>query len=218
MATEDIELLRVLPATPERIFRAWMGASEHAEFTGAPAAIDPTEGGDFEVWDGYITGTTLELRPGQLIVQAWRTTEFPEDAPDSRLEVSLEAVDGGTRVRIRHSEIPEGQGEAYRQGWGEHYLDRLQEYFGNQVDEIPVTNEETPPDGAQAPISAPAQALADAVAEAPAPKPAPAKRRAAAKRKPAKKAKATRGAKPKKRAPARKGAKKKPARRGAKRR
>lgn len=203
MATERIEISRVLPATPERIYRAWVTASEHAEFTGAPATIEPTEGGDFEVWDGYITGTTLELQPPRLIIQAWRTTEFPEDAPDSRLEVSLEAVPEGTRVTIRHSEIPEGQGEAYRQGWGEHYLDPLQEYFGD-----------------------PAAPGEPQVAAPPEPAPAPAPRKAAAKRKPAKKAKkvkkATRGAKAKpkakKRAPARKAPKKKPARRGAKRR
>jgi uncharacterized protein YndB with AHSA1/START domain len=51
-------------------------------------------------------GTTLELTPNQRIVQAWRTSEFPEDAPDSNVEVLLEEVAEGTRVTFLHRDMP----------------------------------------------------------------------------------------------------------------
>ena len=62
-------------------------------------------------------------------MQAWRTTEFPDEAPDSRLEVWLEEDDRGVQIRLVHSEIPDGQGEDYRQGWDEYYFAPMQEYY-----------------------------------------------------------------------------------------
>jgi activator of HSP90 ATPase len=72
------------------------------------------------------------LQPFHLIVQAWRTTEFPAEAPDSCLEVWLEEKDGGTQMRLVHSGIPEGQGESYRQGWEEYYYAPMKVYFSDK--------------------------------------------------------------------------------------
>ncbi len=98
--------------------------------TGSPANVDGKAGGKFSAWDGFIFGTTLELTPDQRIVQAWRTSEFPVEAPDSRLEVLLEEVTGGTKVTLVHSNLPEGQAESYRQGWDDFYFKPMKEYFG----------------------------------------------------------------------------------------
>ena len=86
-------------------------------------------GGKFSAWDGYIFGQTLELTPHQRIVQAWRTSEFPQDAPDSHLEVLLEEVAGGTKVTITHRDMPKDQVESYRQGWEDFYFKPMNEYF-----------------------------------------------------------------------------------------
>jgi activator of HSP90 ATPase len=97
--------------------------------TGSPAQVDGTIGGKFSAWDGYIFGSTLDLMPNQRIVQTWRTSEFPEDAPDSRLEVLLEDVDRGTKVSFIHTEMPEDQMDSYRQGWEDFYFKPMKEYF-----------------------------------------------------------------------------------------
>ena len=119
----------VLPVSAERIYKAWLSTKEHAAFTGSPARIDPAVGGTFSAWDGYITGKTTKLEPYTRIVQAWRTTEFPEQAPDSRLEILLKAVPGGTQVTLKHSQIPEGQADEYKQGWEEYYFSPMLAYF-----------------------------------------------------------------------------------------
>ena len=127
---ESIEVSAVLPATPLRIYRAWMNGEQHSGMTGGGAAeIDPAVGGRFTAWDGYISGITLETNSPRRIVQAWRTTEFAKRAKDSRLEVSLERVKGGTRITLRHTVIPKGQGEGYRQGWLDYYLVPMHAYF-----------------------------------------------------------------------------------------
>jgi len=126
------ELTVLLPASPQRVYTAWLDSAEHAAFTGSEADIDPLVGGKFTAWDGYILGRNIELEPYRRILQAWRTTEFPEESPDSRLEVLLEEVKGETRLTLIHSEIPEGQAEEYRQGWEDFYFKPMMEYFSGK--------------------------------------------------------------------------------------
>jgi activator of HSP90 ATPase len=128
--TEFFEVYTFIPGvTAERIYRAWLDSKEHGDFTGGEAEIDPQIGGRFTAWDGYIQGTNLILEPGRRIVQAWRTTEFPIGSPDSRLELVLEDNPEGVRVTLLHSDIPDGQGEDYRQGWDDHYFKPMLGYF-----------------------------------------------------------------------------------------
>ncbi len=129
---ESFEVSTILPADPQRIYQAWLDGQEHGEFTGGPAEVDPRVGGRFTAWDGYIEGRNLELEPFRRIVQSWRTTEFPEGASDSRLEVILEKAKNGTRLTLRHSGIPEGQGRIYEEGWKEHYFTPMRRYFASR--------------------------------------------------------------------------------------
>ena len=122
----------VIPAKPVDIYKAWLSSEGHTAMTGSPANVDGSVGGDFDAWDGYIFGKTLELVPNQRIVQSWRTSEFPEEASDSRLEVLLEEVSGGTKVTLTHSDLPEEQAESYRQGWEDFYFKPMKEYFEKQ--------------------------------------------------------------------------------------
>ncbi len=123
-------LSEIIPAKVSEIYKAWLSSKGHAAMTGNPAKVDGKVGGKFTAWDGYIFGSTLELTPNQRIVQAWRTSEFPDDAPDSRVEILLEKVGAGTKMTLIHSEMPEDQVESYRQGWEDFYFKPMREYFG----------------------------------------------------------------------------------------
>ncbi len=183
MGTETIQVSGVIHASPERIYQAWLDSEEHTRFTGGKASVESGIGGRFTAWDGYIEGTTIELEPGRRIVQAWRTTEFPSESPDSRVEIHLEPVDDGTRIFLLHSEIPTGQGSQYEQGWKEHYLEPLARYFANQfgnITQAPRVSEDTIAPPVEPPLAAP---------------PRKAKPKAAARRAPAKRAKPKRAAK-----------------------
>jgi activator of HSP90 ATPase len=97
--------------------------------TGNPAKVDGKVGGEFTAWDGYIFGSTLALEPDQRILQRWRTSEFPDDAPDSRLEISFEEVGEGTKITLIHSDMPADQVDSYRQGWEDFYFKPMKAYF-----------------------------------------------------------------------------------------
>jgi activator of HSP90 ATPase len=132
--SETLDLSVWLPAPSGRVYSAWMDSQAHADFTGSPASIDAQVGGAYSAWDGYITGCTLALDPGRRILQSWRTTEFPEDAPDSTLEIDLLPEENGTRLILRQSEIPEGQAGQYRQGWEDFYFKPLLAYYEASTD------------------------------------------------------------------------------------
>jgi uncharacterized protein YndB with AHSA1/START domain len=125
----EFTISTILPAIPEKVFRAWLSTDGHSAMTGSPAKVEPRVGGTFTAWDGYITGKTLELKPYTRIVQAWRTSEFPNESPDSRLEIILEAVKEGAKLTLIHSNIPDDQADSYEGGWDENYFIPMKEYF-----------------------------------------------------------------------------------------
>jgi uncharacterized protein YndB with AHSA1/START domain len=129
MATDSLRQSVVLPASAERIYDAWMSSREHAAMTGGGASVEPRVGGKMTAWDGYIEGELLVLEPGKRIVQSWRTSEFPDGSGYSRLEVLLDPDGEGTRVTLVHTEIPQGQGARYDQGWEEFYFKPMKKHF-----------------------------------------------------------------------------------------
>jgi activator of HSP90 ATPase len=125
----DFEVSDVLPATPEAIYAAWLTSDGHSAMTGAEARVDARVGGEFEAWDGYISGRTLALEPGQRIVQSWRTAEFSAADEDSRIEVLLAPLAEGTRITLRHTNVPNDQRGYEQGGWQENYFDPMRAYF-----------------------------------------------------------------------------------------
>ncbi len=112
------------------VFTGWLNNKVHAEFSGgAQAKIDPKEGGKFSVWNGYITGTNVEIFPYKRIVQKWRTNEFDNSDEDSILELFFTFKDGYTLITFTHSNLPDGTEDKYKKGWKDHYLKHMKKYF-----------------------------------------------------------------------------------------
>lgn len=134
MPTKDIRLSGFLPATPARIYAAWLSAAGHTAMTGSKATVESTAvGGRFTAWNGHIEGTHVALEPGKRIFQSWRAADFPRDAPESYVEVLLAPAPGGARVTIRHVDLPAKQAAGYLKGWKDYYLKPMASYFGRAV-------------------------------------------------------------------------------------
>jgi outer membrane biosynthesis protein TonB len=126
-------------------------------------------------------------------VQVWRTTEFPADAEDSRLELLFEPVGDGTETKVTliHTNIPEGQGAQYKSGWGEHYFEPMRAYFSETVESAPAPKKATAPKKAAKKKAAPKKAVKKAAAPKKAPKKAAKKAAKKARKKTAAPKKAT---------------------------
>lgn len=134
MKKEALRASATIPVAPTTLYFAWLNSEQHAAMTGTGAAkIDPTVGSKYSAANGYITGKLVVLDLGRRIIMSWRTTDFPRDAPDSRVEIHFEALGGSTRVLILHTDIPEGQGEKYRQGWNDNYFVPMRTYFSKYL-------------------------------------------------------------------------------------
>jgi activator of HSP90 ATPase len=129
--TVEFIVSAIIPATPQEVYHAWLSSDGHTAMTGSPAAISDQVGVDFQAWDGYIHGKNIELITNQRIVQAWRTVEFSDDEPDSRIEVTLEPVGRQTKLTLRHTGLPPHGGQ-YEQGWVDSYFEPMKEFFSSR--------------------------------------------------------------------------------------
>ena len=124
----EFTLKDTFESTPKEIYTAWLDSEKHGEMTGGAAQISNKEGDAFSAWDGYISGKNITLEPFQRIVQSWRTTEFEDDEPDSRIEILLKTVNGQTELTLIHSNLSENGGH-YKQGWIDYYFQPMKSYF-----------------------------------------------------------------------------------------
>lgn len=132
MKTEKIQLKENFPISAIELYNAWLDSKKHSAFTGGgPASIKDETGSKFSAWDGYIEGEILALEEGKRILHSWRTTEFPENAESSLLEIILEDSKTGCTLTLNHWNIPEGQSKEYKQGWIDFYFKPMKEYFKN---------------------------------------------------------------------------------------
>ena len=127
---ESFEISHVFPVPAKVIYESWLNEFEHSNMTGGTAEIEPFVGGKFMAWDGFIRGSTIELVPNEKIALSWRTVHFPENAPDSYVELTLESIGDNTLLTLTHTNIPAGQLEDCETGWIEYYFDPMLEYFG----------------------------------------------------------------------------------------
>jgi activator of HSP90 ATPase len=127
---ESLKMSITLPLPAEKLYEAWLNSKEHSAFTGTEAKASARVSGKFTAWDGYITGKNLELVHNKKIVQSWRTSEFPENAPDSILEVTFEEKNAKTKLSLYHHGLQKGDAKKYTSGWKDFYFEPMKEYFG----------------------------------------------------------------------------------------
>ena len=124
-----------IPTSPKKVFDAWLDGEQHGAMTQSPATATDEIAGIFTAHDGYINGINLELDDGKRILQTWRTTEFEGSDPDSSIEVTLEKISTGTKLTLRHWNIPDDQADAYESGWRDFYFTPMIDYFSNGTNE-----------------------------------------------------------------------------------
>ena len=105
----------------------------HAAFTGAPATIDARPGAPFAAFDGMLTGTMLHVEPKRLIVQTWRSCNWPAADIDSVLTLSFWPEGDGARVELVHVNIPVEDFAGVSHGWEKYYWTPWRAYLIGQA-------------------------------------------------------------------------------------
>lgn len=120
-------------STPEAVYRALLLSKEHTEFTGSEAKCSARVGGKFTAWDKYISGKNIRLVKDKLIVQEWKTSEWPEGYEPSILKISLKREGEGTKLTMIQTRVPASQVDRYDKGWYESYWEPLKQYFRDKA-------------------------------------------------------------------------------------
>jgi uncharacterized protein YndB with AHSA1/START domain len=130
MAEPDVLEVSVhIAAQPETVFPYFTDPARYVLWMGSEADLEPVPGGTYRVRmrDGVETvGEFLEVDPPRRLVFTWGWTQGPPVPPGStRVVVTLEPEAGGTRVVLRHHDLPDDEQRQHHTGGWEMYLGRL---------------------------------------------------------------------------------------------
>lgn len=124
-----LEVTVHIAAQPETVFTYFTDPARYIQWMGSEATLEPVPGGAYRVSmrDGVeASGEFVEVDPPHRLVFTWGWTHDHAVAPGTtRVVVTLEAHDGGTRVVLRHDGLPDEQQRDHHRGGWEMYLDRL---------------------------------------------------------------------------------------------
>jgi activator of HSP90 ATPase len=125
----NIIMAASLPTSADRLFDMYLDAAEHAAFTGLPVTLQPHPGGEFQAFDGMLSGRILHIEPKTFIVQTWRSGHWPLTAMDSVLTLSFWPAQDGARIELVHVNVPEEDFAGVSQGWEKYYWTPWHDYL-----------------------------------------------------------------------------------------
>ncbi|TWU30194.1 SRPBCC domain-containing protein [Bythopirellula polymerisocia] len=126
----NIVLAASFPTTADRLFDMYLDPAEHAAFTGSPVVIGHTPGSAFSAFEGMLSGKLLHVEPKHLLVQTWRSCNWPANAIDSVLTISFWPQGDGARIELVHVNVPDEDFAGASQGWEKYYWTPWREYLG----------------------------------------------------------------------------------------
>ncbi len=121
----SLQLKVDLFCTREHVFDAYTDTAKQSAITGAPSVADGKVGGMFSLWSSAVTGVFVALRRPELIVQTWRTHDFENNEPDSRVEIRLQSTPQGCRFIVTQDQIPKRLHKQFVNGWTSAYFKDL---------------------------------------------------------------------------------------------
>ena len=125
----EVVVERWIDAPRETVFAYFEDPDRWLRWQGVEAVIEPRAGGAFRMnvrGDGWAAGRFLEVRRPERLVFTWGWEGNDGLPPGSTtVEIDLRRDGDGTRVVLRHRDLPSSEAaEQHRGGW-QHYLDRL---------------------------------------------------------------------------------------------
>ena len=135
---EDIPVLKPITQSVKfdvsaaELFETFLDSKRHSAATGGAAKISRKVGGKFSAWDGQLSGHNLLIVPNQMIVQAWRSTHFGPNDPDSILILEFSKNGSGGCIDMVHANVPEVDYKGVQEGWPTYYWKPWKKYFAGK--------------------------------------------------------------------------------------
>ena len=121
-----------IDATPAAVYGLLTSSQDFARMTGGrPADISREVGGAVSMFGGDIRARNVELVPGKRVVQAWRSSAWPEGIY-SIVRFELSAEGKGTKLVFDQSGHPEGAEKMLEGGWAQMYWQPMKEMLAGK--------------------------------------------------------------------------------------
>ena len=120
---KPIHIVYEIKASPAKVWKALTTVKEMETWSGSPASMDLSPGGEWSLWDGEIVGTNTEIVKNSRLVQSWKEKKWTSF---SLVIFTLEKTKTGTRLDLIHSSVPAKSYKSIEQGWHDYYLGPLQ--------------------------------------------------------------------------------------------
>lgn len=127
--SKNVILAATFPTVSSRLYDMYLDQRAHAEFTGAAVTIEPRRGAPFSAFDGMLSGTMLYFEPKRLIVQTWRSANWPSEAIDSVLTLSFHDQGDTARIELVHVNVPDDDFAGVSEGWVNYYWKPWRDYL-----------------------------------------------------------------------------------------
>jgi uncharacterized protein YndB with AHSA1/START domain len=113
-------------ADPEDVFSAITNPFTIELWSGYPARMEATDGSEFSIFDGDITGRNLRVVEKKQLVQEWY---FGDRSEESVVTIDLAPHQTGTKVTLEHTNVPDEEVEEFEEGWRLFYWGAIKEFF-----------------------------------------------------------------------------------------
>jgi uncharacterized protein YndB with AHSA1/START domain len=127
--TKVIERVVTINASPETVYRMLTDPAEYVRWKGRIAELAAKPGGIFRVEfadpANIAAGRYVEVVPNRRVVFTWGWEGNPMIPPgSSTVEIDLEPLGDGTRLRLLHRGLPNEAMQSHADGW-DFFLGRL---------------------------------------------------------------------------------------------
>ena len=119
----DIRKVYEIDAPADDVWAALTDPEVIVRWGGGPVVMSAEPGFAFSFWGGDIHGTVLEVDPPRSMTQEWYGGDWP--APSLAVFTLTALPDGGTRLELDHTGVPDDEGRDFDAGWDDYYLGPL---------------------------------------------------------------------------------------------
>ena len=120
----DIHKTYFIDAPAEKVWAALTEPLVIDRWGGGPSKMAAEPGFEFSFWGGDIHGTVVEVEPGKLLVEEWFSGEW--SSPSIARFIVHAEPDGGTRLALLQTDVPDADAPDIDTGWDEYYLGPIQ--------------------------------------------------------------------------------------------
>jgi|SRR5215831_20886059 len=121
-----------------QLYNLYMDAKLHGMITNGKVTISDKPGSQLNVFDGYITGTTLQTVKNKLVAQQWHGSDWAKGSEDSIFVLTFDQEGNDAILHVFHGNVPDDKAASLDKGWHDHYWKPWKQYLEGK----PITRPE----------------------------------------------------------------------------